>query len=220
MREMMIGKLLSNARVSRTGLFGAALLGTLMLAGCGGVPATHYYTVAMPAAAPAADAGTPVTLDIARFSATQALRDDRILYYQSPTELNYYEYHRWTAQPAEMLAEFIARRLKASGAFSRVSLFPHSAPGDYILHGRLLNFEELDYEAGGHVRVALELSLVRSSNHKVIWSETGRAERGIQGKGVAAVADALNACTTQITDRILPELVQRVKRDEAPSSAK
>jgi ABC-type uncharacterized transport system auxiliary subunit len=188
-------------------------LSALALASCGGVPKTRYYTVAMPAPAPANDAKTSFVLDVPRFRAAEVLRDDRILYYQSPTELNYYEYHRWSAYPADMLAEQVARRLRGMGVFDQVRLYPHAIPGDYALRGRLLNFEELDYVSGGAVRVGLELTLVRARDQKMVWSDSHESSHSIQEKGVAGVVNALNAATVQTVNGLLSELVAAVERE-------
>jgi ABC-type uncharacterized transport system auxiliary subunit len=190
-----------------------------MLCGCGGVPQTHYYTLEMTAPSPPNDPRTNFILDVSRFQAADVLRDDRILYYQSPTEMNYYEYHRWSAAPAEMVAESAARRLREMDLFSEVRLFPHTTPGDYVLRGRLLNFEELDYEASGRVRVSLELELLRTRDQKVVWSDMRRSERGIQGKGVGNVVIALNASADQVLNEALPGLAAELDRESKPDPA-
>lgn len=211
----MFERLLSCLKVRTVDRLGAMMLAAVLLSACGSVPKTHYYSVTMPAAAPAADSESAGVLDVARFQAATVLRDDRILYYQTPTELNYYEYHRWSSQPAVMMAELVSRRVRASGVFSDVRLNPRTAPGDFQLRGRLLNFEELDYEAGGHVRVALELDLVRNRDHQIVWSGIERRERAIEGKGVGAVVDALNASAAAVVDGLLPQLLANAKRAEA-----
>lgn len=177
------------------------------------MPKTRYFTVAMPAPAPTSDPKTSFVLDVPRFQAAEALRDDRILYFQSATELNYYEYHRWSAAPATLMSELVANRLRGTGAFSDVRLFPRTRPGDYVLRGRLTDFEELDDEPAGHVRVGLALELVRSRDHKTVWSDTRRLTGEIQGKGVEGVVDALNSSASRLLDQILPGLVAQVERD-------
>lgn len=220
---MMIAGFRSNDWKAK-GRLGLALLagvGAVLLASCGGVPRTRYYTVAVPAPAPANTAKTSLVLDVPRFQAAEVLRDDRILYYHSPTELNYYEYHRWTTYPADMMAEQVARRLRAMGVFSEVRLFSYSASGDYILRGRLLNFDELDYEAGGMARVGLELSLVRTRDNKMVWSGTREASQPIHEKGVAGVVKALNTAAVQVLDQLLPELASETSREvqQAPGQS-
>jgi ABC-type uncharacterized transport system auxiliary subunit len=216
----MFGRLLSCLSARRAERLFAILLAAVLMAACGSVPKTHYYSVTMPAAAPAADSQSVGVLDVARFQAASVLRDDRILYYQTPTELNYYQYHRWSAEPAALMAELVSRRLRATGAFSEVRTIPHATPGDFQLRGRLLSFEELDYEAGGHVRVALELDLIRNSDHMIVWSGTERSERAVEGKGVGAVVDALNASAAEVVGKLLPQLLDGARRFAATQGAK
>jgi ABC-type uncharacterized transport system auxiliary subunit len=217
MRDMMIVKSASRVRKILRSVFGAILAATVITCACGGVPKTRYYTVAMPPPSAPTDSRTHFVLDIPRFQAPDVLRDDRILYYVTPTELNRYEYHRWSADPAEMMAELIARRLRGMEVFRQVRLFPRTTPGDYVLRGRLLDFEELDYEAGGRVRVSLELELLRARDHKVIWSGMRHSEQGIQGKGVANVVAALNTSADQVLNEVLPGLVAEVEREPKQS---
>lgn len=198
----------------------ALLLGAAVMPSCGGIPKTHYYTVAMPALTPVNDPKTSFVLDVERFRAPEVLRDDRILYYQSPTELNFYEYHRWTAAPADMTADLVARRLKGTDIFHEVRLFPHSNPGDFVLRGLLLNFEEVDYPSDGGVRVGLELTLVRTRDHQVIWSDRRLATRGLEGKGVEGVVKSLNDATGQLLNEFLPALGAEVERESERDSQK
>ncbi len=196
----------------------ALLWGAAGITGCGGVPKTHYYTVAMPALTPVNDPKTSFVLDVERFRAPEVLRDERILYYQSATELNFYEYHRWTSAPADMTADLVARRLKGADIFREVRLFPHSKPGDFVLRGHLLNFEEVDYQSGGGVRVGLELSLVRTRDHQVIWSDRRLATRSLEGKGVEGVVKSLNDATGQLLNEFLPALSAEIERESERAS--
>ena len=198
----------------------AVFVSAAVITGCGGVPKTHYYTVAMPALTPVNDPKTSFVLDVERFRAPEVLRDDRILYYQSATELNFYEYHRWTAAPADMTADLVARRLKGADIFREVRLFPHSKPGDFVLRGHLLNFEEVDYQSGGAVRVGLELALVRTRDHQVIWTDRRLATRGLEGKGVEGVVKSLNDATGQLLNEFLPALSAEVERESERDSQK
>jgi ABC-type uncharacterized transport system auxiliary subunit len=92
---------------------------------------------------------------------------------------------------------------------------PSREPVDYVLKGRVLNFEEIDEGSGGKARVGLELTLVRTRDHKVVWSADRLAERPIETKAVAGVVDALNASAAGLLREVLPGLVAQVERDFA-----
>lgn len=189
------------------------LLAALVAVGCGGVPKTYYYSLQVPALPPASEPKTGFVLGVERFRAPELLRDDRIVYYQSPTELNYYEYHRWGSDPAGMLSEVVLQWIGSLGIFAQVRSLPAREPVDYVLAGRLFNFEEVDYQDGGKARVHLELNLLRSRDHKLIWSARRLVETPLQKGGVAGVANAVNSATEQILRETLPGMVAQVEQD-------
>jgi ABC-type uncharacterized transport system auxiliary subunit len=111
-----------------------------------------------------------------------------------------------------MLSEFTAQWLDSTGAFAQVRLLPTRQRVDYMLAGRILNFEEVD-EGGPRARVGLELTLVRTSDHKVVWSSEQRVEAPIQGAGVEGVASTLNAASAQMLRQMIPGLIAQVEQD-------
>jgi ABC-type uncharacterized transport system auxiliary subunit len=175
----------------------------------------------MPAAAPGGSdlSKTPFVLEVEHFRALDALQDDRIVYYQSADELNYYDYHRWSSEPGTLVAELAARRLGEMGVFAQVHEFSHTAPADYVLRGRVLDFEEVDYEGGGRGRAALELSLIRNHDRKVIWMDRREREQAVQGKGLDGVVRAVSAAMSQVLNELLPELATVVAQDYKTSSS-
>jgi ABC-type uncharacterized transport system auxiliary subunit len=204
---------------SAKGLLLACGLAALGLAvSCGGIPKTYYYTLRAPAPPAASDPQTGFTLGIEHFRAPEMLRDDRIVYFQSPTEVNFYEYHRWSADPATLLTEYTAQWINNAGVFSQVVIFPVQQPVDYILRGRVAHFEEVDYEAGGKARVSLELTLVRARDRKAIWSGRNTAEAPFAGKGMEGVAAGVNAATERLVREMLPGMVAQVEQDYRATS--
>jgi ABC-type uncharacterized transport system auxiliary subunit len=189
------------------------LLVALFAAGCGSVPKTYYYTLQVPAAPAPADSRTTYVLGVEHFRAPEILRDDRIAYYVSPTEMNFYQHHRWGAEPATLLSEFTAQWLESSGVFAQVKMFPLRERVDYTLGGEVISFEEVDSDGGAKVRVALALSLVRTSDRKLVWSGEQRQETPLPGRGVEGVASALNASCAQALREMIPGLITQVEQD-------
>ncbi|MHB8653717.1 MAG: ABC-type transport auxiliary lipoprotein family protein [Terriglobia bacterium] len=207
---MKIAKLLSNAWSRSFSLRAATCLSlvAMFVSGCGGgkIPQTHYYTLKFPPPAPMSEPKTTLVLDIEPFRSAINLRDDRITYYQSPTEFSYYTYHHWSPDPATMLTELTRRRLNEMAVFAHVRSLPTREPSDFILKGHLLNFDELDYEPGGKVRVALDLRLVRARDQKAVWSDRREVDHSIDTKGVDGVVNALSAASDQLLSEALPGL--------------
>ena len=193
-----------------------AVLGILVTAfavGCGGVPKTSYYTLQVPAAPPPTESRTSYILGVEHFRAPEVLRDDRIAYYVSPTQMNFYEHQRWGEYPATLLSDFTAQWLDSSGVFTQVRILPAREHVDYTLGGSVTSFEEVDSDGGVKVRLAMALSLVRSSDHKLVWSGEQRLETPLQGHGVEGVASALNASCAQALRGMVPGLIAQVEQD-------
>jgi ABC-type uncharacterized transport system auxiliary subunit len=209
-----------NKKGRRAGAAPAGLALVLLWASCGGIPKTYYYTLEIPPPPSGTNPRprTALVLGIERFRAPDVLRDDRIAYYESPTQMNFYQYHRWAAEPAELFAEAIARRLRRAELFTDVRKLPARAPVDYILRGHVLNFEEVDEAAGVKGRVALQLSLVRAKDQAVVWTGSRTAEQPAVRKGVPGVVEAMNYSSEQVLEELLRDLTARVEQEVAQSS--
>ncbi len=196
------------------------LAAAALCASCGGARPVHYYTLQMPAPAQIGDPRTNFVLGVQQFRAPEPLRDDRILYYQSPTQLNYYQQHRWDSDPATMLSALAQRELQQTGVFAQVLLVPYLGNADYVLRGQVLSFSEVDYQGGVKARVGIGLTLLRMPDRKVAWSAQRQVENVVQEQGVPGVVNALNAATKQILDEMIPGIVAQVESDYRASTSK
>jgi len=61
--------------------------------------------------------------------------------------------------------------------------------------------------------MALALSLVRSSDHKLVWLGEKRQEAPLAEHGVAGVATVLEASCSQVLQELIPSLVTQVEQD-------
>jgi ABC-type uncharacterized transport system auxiliary subunit len=190
-----------------------ALLTVLLATACGGVPKAHYYTLQVPAAPAPTDPRTDYVLGVEHFRAPQILRDDRIVYYVSPTQINFYQNHRWGSDPATLLSDYTAQWMDSSGVFSQVRVLPARERVDYTLGGNVLSFEEVDSDGAAKVRLALALSLVRASDHKLVWSGKLSQETPLSERSVEGVATALNASCAQVLREMTPGLVAQIEQD-------
>jgi ABC-type uncharacterized transport system auxiliary subunit len=197
---------------ARAGLL-LGLLATVLATGCGSVPKTYYYTLQLPAAPAPDDVKTNYVLGIEHFRSPEVLRDDRIVYYVSPTEMNFYEHHRWGSAPATLLSEFTAQWLESSGVFAQVKMLPVREPVDYTLGGKVLSFEEIDLAGEPKVRLALALSLERTRDHRLVWSGEQRLETPLPERGVEGVASGLNASCAQALRELAPGLIAQIEQD-------
>lgn len=179
-----------------------AIAAAALLGSCGATRPSKYYALELPAASAAAANPLPVTLLVGRVTAPHILRDDRIAYRSTATEIGMYEYHRWSEPPATMIEALLQRRLRADGRYRSVQALSSNAQGDYVLRGRLHQFEEVAGGAGVSARISLEMEMFERKSGTVVWTNLFNAEEAVAGKEVPAVVDALNRASQRVLGEV------------------
>jgi ABC-type uncharacterized transport system auxiliary subunit len=164
-----------------------------LFAGCGAARPSKYFQLTVPSdvgATPHTDSAT-ITLLLGSFSAPHLYRDDRIVYSNGAQEMGTYEYERWASPPAEMLEEVLLRELRATGHYRSVRSMRSNAHGDFALRGRLYDFKEI---SGGSIstRVTFELEMRDAKTGSPVWSHYYTHDEPASGKGVPAIAAAID----------------------------
>jgi len=167
------------------------LLAAATLAACGSGRPIRYYTVNVPAAPAPATSVYPVTLLIGHIGGPGILMDQPIAYRVGPNEIGTYQYHLWDEPPVQMLKTSLLRQLRASGKYQSVAELGSSAQGEYVLQGRLYDFEEVD-AAGTSGLVSMEFELYDRKDRKMVWSRFYSHSEPVQGKDIADVVSALD----------------------------
>ena len=166
-------------------------------AACVGGRPIHYYAINQPDVAPApARADGPVLL-IGRISTPAALEDDRIRYRAGSNEVGAYEYHRWTERPAIIVENLLLETLRAHGKFRNVQQASSAAAGDYLLRGRLSDFDEVD-APGIQTRISLRLELLDHRTGMVVWDHRYNRDEPVDGKTMKDVVRSLEHNLQQV----------------------
>ncbi len=185
-----------------------AILATLTisacLVGCGGTRFPAYYTLHVP---PAVDVpiagGTRSSLAVLEFRSPAYLHQGAIVYRTSPEQVGFYQYHRWAVDPREFLTNAMIDRLRASGRFAEVNAYDGHSDVDYILSGRLEKLEEVDYEGGVRVQVALSAQITDPRAGKTVWANSASESARVEKRNVPAVVAEMS----QVMDRTIQKLL-------------
>jgi ABC-type uncharacterized transport system auxiliary subunit len=166
-------------RVSFVAMF--LILSTLL--GCAGkIRYPSYYTLNLPSPPdPPPQESARAVLAVREFRSPAYLRQGSLVYRRSPEEVGFYNFHRWAVDPREFVTNAIKEHLQASGNFAQVRNYDGHSDVDYILTGRLERLEEVDYEGGIKVEVAISAQMTSLASGATVWtnqvSETGIVER-------------------------------------------
>ena len=184
---------------------GFALATLIILAGCGGAAKyPNYYTLHVP---PPPDPPTPdnvhATLAIREFRSPTYLRQGAIVYKTSPERIGFYNYHRWAVDPREFLTNAVADRLRASGNFAQVKLYDGRPGVDYVLSGRLEELEEIDYQSGVKVRVAISAQMTNLATGATVWTNSVSEDGMVSQRDVPAIVSEMNGTMGRAIERLL-----------------
>jgi ABC-type uncharacterized transport system auxiliary subunit len=176
----------------------ATLTISACLTGCaGGAKFPAYYTLHVPPAAdmPSAAASRP-SLAVREFRSPEYLHQGAIVYRTSPEQIGFYQYHRWAVDPREFVTNAIIDRLRATGRFAEVSAYDGQSDVDFVLSGRIEKLEEVDYEGGVKVEVALSAQITDPRAGKTVWadaaSESARVDKRSEPAVVAEMSQAMD----------------------------
>ena len=184
------------------------LVALVILTGCAGkVRHANYYTLNPPAPPdPPAAENAHATVAIRQFRAPTYLRQGAIVYRTSPEQIDFYAYHRWAMDPRDFVTHSIIERLRASGAFARVQSYDGSRDVDYVLSGRLEKLEELDYQGGVKVQVALSAEMTSITTGATVWSNAVSEIGDVNKHDVPAVVSEMNRTMQRAIEKLVTPL--------------
>jgi ABC-type uncharacterized transport system auxiliary subunit len=175
------------------------------LTGCGGkLRHPAYYTLNLPAPPdPPAAENVRTSIAVREFQSPGYLRQGPIVYRRTPEEVGFYEYHRWAADPRTLLTSAVIDHLRASGQYSMVSTYDGRPNNDYVFSGRLEKLEEVDYQAGVKVEVAISAQITRVATGATVWSNAVSEVGTVSQRTVPGVVSEMNRTVDVAINKLL-----------------
>jgi ABC-type uncharacterized transport system auxiliary subunit len=181
---------------------------SVLLTGCMGkikYPAYYRLNLASPVDPPARSEAL-ASIAVREFRAPAYLREGPIVYLTSPEEIGFYEYHRWAVDPRQTITAAIVEHLRASGNFKLVKVYDGRSDVDYVLSGRLDKLNEVDYEGGVQVEVALSAQVTDLHNGNTVWTNSAAEKAKVEGRNVSSIVGQMSNLTDRGIDELLKSL--------------
>jgi ABC-type uncharacterized transport system auxiliary subunit len=185
-----------------------SLAALVILASCGGkVRYPNYYTLNLPAPPdPPPAENVQATVAIREFRAPAYLKQGAIAYKPSPDQIAFYAYHRWAINPGDVVTDSVIERLRGSGHFARVMPYDGRPGVDYVLSGRLEKLEEIDYDGGVKVEVAISAQMTNLATGATVWTNAVSEEGDVSKRDVPAVVSEMNRTMERAIENLLRAL--------------
>jgi ABC-type uncharacterized transport system auxiliary subunit len=190
-----------------TRLLWGLIMGSVLLGGCSLTkpqPEVRHYALTL--TVPEVSSGTAtLSLIVSLFTARDPYGQDLMVYRSSPYRLDFYNYHRWAAVPAELVTDWTRRSLRGSGLFAKV--FP-AAEGnaDLTLGGVIHQFEEVDHEQNWEAVLSIDFWLTRADQRSPFWFQTYTATQQAEKRNPEAIAEAMSRNLENILKRLTNDL--------------
>ncbi|HET6144216.1 MAG TPA: ABC-type transport auxiliary lipoprotein family protein [Candidatus Acidoferrales bacterium] len=170
----------------------------------GSVRYPTYYALHLPPAPDAPIASVAhASVAIREFRSPDYLRKGPLVYRASPEQIGFYDYHRWAADPREFVTSAITDRLRSTGSFADLKIYDGRSPVDYILSGRLEKLEEVDYDGGIKVEVALSAQMTEVRTGAQVWANSATEIVKVDQRNVPAVVSEMSNAMGRAIDKLL-----------------
>ena len=174
-----------------------------------------YYTLNLPPAPdPPAPESARTSVAVREFRSPGYLRQGAIVYRRSPEQIGFYNYDRWAVDPREFVTSAVADHLRASGNFAQVRMYDGRGDVDYVLSGRLEKLEEVDYEGGVKVEVAISAQMTRLATGETVWSNTVTDVGTVAQRNVPAVVSEMSHTMDRAIEKLLTPVPASVATKE------
>jgi ABC-type uncharacterized transport system auxiliary subunit len=181
-----------------------ALIILAALVGCARVRYPAYYTLNLPAPLdPPAPESVRTSIAVREFQAPNYLRQGPIVYRTTPEEIGFYEYHRWAADPRQVVTGAVIDHLRASGQYSMVSTYNGRPDNEYIFSGRLEKLEEVDYSAGVKVEVAMSAQITNVKTGATVWSNSVSEAGSVAKRTMPGIVSQMNHTMDSAINKLL-----------------
>ena len=187
---------------------------TTTVTGClapgGTAPQIDFYTLEYTAPCRTDSLPLPAVLDIPRFSIVPDYNTMRIVFKDTPFQRNEYVYHRWHADPADLVTAFLRRDFQASGRFLAVNHPGAELSSTHSLTGSVTSFYEHDLPQGWEAVLGLTMTLTRTDEpditRRILFQKNYTTARPCETRTPAAVARAMSEAMQKLSQRILTDV--------------
>lgn len=196
------------------------LLLTALAAGCAGIggppPDINYYALEYDPPVIDARGVFPFVLRVDRFGISPFYDSNRIVYRDADFRRDAYIYHRWWANPAEMVPHFLARDLEATGRFRSVFVFDRNLPATHVIEGTVETFYERDEPGKWWAVLTLRIALIEADepdvSRRILFQRSYTEQEPCERKTPRALAAAMSGAMARASKAIVGDIHRRLQK--------
>jgi ABC-type uncharacterized transport system auxiliary subunit len=199
-------------------LFMVSIVLSLVACSFGGKPSVMVEQYALEYPPPSVQSLSPMdeVIRLERFSVAQIFNHVKMVYRQKPTHYNDYAYHRWRANPGDMVGDSLLRDLRAAGIFKSVFSYRDMGNTPLILKGGVGEFYESDEKDGRKAILSVYITVIdttsRELTKQIVFQKNYRYEEPVTEKTVQGFAQAMSRAVEKLSGQVITDIREAIKR--------
>ena len=157
----------------------------------------------------------PAVIRVARFGVAPMYNTNRMIYRDGSFKRNAYTYHKWRANPGDLVSYFLSRDLKQSGLFKGALSHDSGAEASYLLEGSVDEFCEWNeagaWEAVLSITVTLMIESEPDISKRILFQKSYHAREPISQKNPQALAEAMSQAFSGISGEVTGDIYEHLK---------
>ena len=169
-----------------------------------------YYTLEYDPPETANLKSLPFVIYIERFNVAPLYDSNRIIYSQKKFKRNAYIYHKWMANPGDLVSYYLTRDIKRSSLFSTAFSSNSNYSSTHIINGTVDEFFEQDDDKVWKAVLSINITLMSKDepgiSKSVLMQKRYSAIEPCNRKNPQALAEAMSKAMANISDRIIKDV--------------
>jgi cholesterol transport system auxiliary component len=197
-----------------TARYWITLLAIFITAGCVSTKSPNetivYYTLEYDPPVTKNHPPLPVALRVERFTVAPLYNTSNMIFREEAFKRDAYSYHRWRANPADLVTYYLSRDLKTSGLFAGVYDTRSRFLSTHAIEGSVEEFFENDNNGAWEAVLSLTVTLVTERepdmSKAVLLQKYYRISEPCEQKNPGAVAAAMSRAMAKISEMIIADV--------------
>ncbi|MEN8152966.1 MAG: hypothetical protein ABFR75_03015 [Acidobacteriota bacterium] len=175
----------------------------LIMLGCISSPDKNYYQLHLEGGKIAGKIKIDKTILVRDIDIDPAYNDYRIIYRNSPYQVNFYSYEFWVKKPNDLVKDSIIDYFKSNGIFRKISGKVEGREPDLIMRSKIRIIEEYDIGNKWYARLSMDLSIENYKKNKMSIVHSFDRKIKLERKRTSDIPVILSLILREELDKVL-----------------
>jgi len=159
---------------------------------------------------------TPFVLHIERFSVAPVYNSNNIIYKTRQFKRDAYSYHKWRANPGDLVTSFLSRDLKSSSLFKAIFEPGSRFSSSHVISGTVDEFFEQDEKDSWTAVLSVNITLIQANetdiSKRILFQKNYSINKKCNRKNPRAIAEAMSKAMSEISEMIITDVYKSLSK--------